>query len=466
MTALLYGVSLSDSESDTPWKPHLSDVSEDESVSDFCISSEDDLEEVKISASSRLFLKLYTNNSNVFVSHQPQCSSKDKSSLWLFVVLTLIVSLAGIYLAVHVRYNEPTPSSQIVVSYPTTLNANLVLQAPDGLEFVDLLWSCDQPDLLEEYHLTSIKNAILVLDPHILLFNGNVTFDLQAFHVNGTLSTFSSTLYLSKPSLLANLIVTPLNDTFFSASFYFSHVSPITKVRYDWCIVRRHECLPLGRPSSKSNLVTLLPPGYPEDKGMVTIMRRTLKSKKVVNEESVSVRVEVGSYDDVTQIVKTSATDILYFYDSIDLFVYTLSETLRHHLSNFTVDSLYEMRDHLLGLLTPQSKEQLFIESIRSVVSTLNDSTQESPNYNLKFVKGVDLRKSDTLCFIANCYYNGTGIKQDKEKAVFWFQKAADLGNSNAMYSLGNCYFDGEGIKENNNKAVRWYKKAAYLGPL
>ncbi|KAL0248518.1 hypothetical protein GEMRC1_003754 [Eukaryota sp. GEM-RC1] len=418
MTLSLYGFSISDSESDTSWEDEPVDDSSEDDVSDF--SSDSDLE--------NLLLQVPSIHSNVGLHPQPLSSSQDKSStVWILVLLAVIASLVGIYLAFVLRSHDTTTlgdsdhfesnevidqqrqdpsfgdieeeletdtldtSSKILVSYPTTLSSNLVLRAPVDIEFTELLWSCDIPNLLKEYSLTSTKHAILVLDPSILLLNDNVTFDLQFLHGNGTLSKLSTTIHLSQPLFPSNLIITPLEGTAASTSFHFSHSNSPPSVLYDWCIVRKHHCLSLGQPSLNSNLKTMLPPGFSEDKGKVTIIRRTLDpiSKKVVNEESVSVRVEAGRSDDVSQMAMVSVLELMNSYDSVVPSVYALSETIRHHKIDFPIQSLKKMRNHLFNLLYHQSKHPLVLETLKSIVWTSTKPDAESLKQYLNFMKSL-----------------------------------------------------------------------------
>ncbi len=60
-------------------------------------------------------------------------------------------------------------------------------------------------------------------------------------------------------------------------------------------------------------------------------------------------------------------------------------------------------------------------------------------------------------------YYLGDGIKQDYEKAFYWFQKAAEQNYAPAQYNLSVMYKNGEGIKQDYEKAFYWYKKSQEL---
>ena len=56
------------------------------------------------------------------------------------------------------------------------------------------------------------------------------------------------------------------------------------------------------------------------------------------------------------------------------------------------------------------------------------------------------------------------GVKQNYQKAAFWFRQAADKGVANARYNLGVLYHQGLGVKQDVQEALRWYKAAADLG--
>jgi hypothetical protein len=56
------------------------------------------------------------------------------------------------------------------------------------------------------------------------------------------------------------------------------------------------------------------------------------------------------------------------------------------------------------------------------------------------------------------------GVKQDYDRAAFWFREAANQGIANARYNLGVLYHQGLGVKPDIKEAIRWYKSAAELG--
>ena len=65
---------------------------------------------------------------------------------------------------------------------------------------------------------------------------------------------------------------------------------------------------------------------------------------------------------------------------------------------------------------------------------------------------------------LAICYYNGTGVEKDEQKAVEWYKKAAEQGYASAQFNLAVCYENGTGVEKDEQEAVEWYKKAAEQG--
>ena len=61
-------------------------------------------------------------------------------------------------------------------------------------------------------------------------------------------------------------------------------------------------------------------------------------------------------------------------------------------------------------------------------------------------------------------YENGIGVKQDYDKAIFWYTEAAKQGDTNAQNNLGLMYENGDGVEKNLEKAIYWYNKAIELG--
>ncbi len=65
---------------------------------------------------------------------------------------------------------------------------------------------------------------------------------------------------------------------------------------------------------------------------------------------------------------------------------------------------------------------------------------------------------------LANCYFVGNGVPEDRKQAVIWYREAAKRGYAFAQGSLGWCYENAEGAPKNMKQAAEWYRKAAEQG--
>ncbi|KAI9208768.1 uncharacterized protein BJ171DRAFT_565222 [Polychytrium aggregatum] len=65
---------------------------------------------------------------------------------------------------------------------------------------------------------------------------------------------------------------------------------------------------------------------------------------------------------------------------------------------------------------------------------------------------------------LAGCYHDGTGVDQDRTKAVELYRDLAESGLPQAQVGLGRCYEGGEGVDRDFNTAIEWYTKAADQG--
>jgi len=67
---------------------------------------------------------------------------------------------------------------------------------------------------------------------------------------------------------------------------------------------------------------------------------------------------------------------------------------------------------------------------------------------------------------VADCYYHGTGVKQDYEEAVRWYELAANNPNKeqydidHAALQLADCYRRGLGVKKDLKKTAEWFDMA------
>ena len=65
---------------------------------------------------------------------------------------------------------------------------------------------------------------------------------------------------------------------------------------------------------------------------------------------------------------------------------------------------------------------------------------------------------------IAELLARGLGVRQDVDKAVFWYSKAADGGDPNAMFKYALLLMEGRFVKKDKAKADELMKKAADAG--
>lgn len=65
---------------------------------------------------------------------------------------------------------------------------------------------------------------------------------------------------------------------------------------------------------------------------------------------------------------------------------------------------------------------------------------------------------------LAAIYTAGSGVKQDYERATYWFTEAALAGIGNAAYNLGVLHHQGLGTAKDIDTALNWYRIAAVQG--
>lgn len=66
---------------------------------------------------------------------------------------------------------------------------------------------------------------------------------------------------------------------------------------------------------------------------------------------------------------------------------------------------------------------------------------------------------------LATAYLNGDDeVKQDPEKAAYWYRKEAELNDSEGAFNLGLLYAKGFGVERDFTKAAEWMEKAVEWG--
>ncbi|WP_424244569.1 hypothetical protein Dip510_001823 [Elusimicrobium posterum] len=72
----------------------------------------------------------------------------------------------------------------------------------------------------------------------------------------------------------------------------------------------------------------------------------------------------------------------------------------------------------------------------------------------------VEKENAFALYLLGNMYYEGLGgLEKDYKKAASLFEKSAGLENSYAQKKLAQMYESGTGVKQDKDKALYWYKK-------
>lgn len=68
---------------------------------------------------------------------------------------------------------------------------------------------------------------------------------------------------------------------------------------------------------------------------------------------------------------------------------------------------------------------------------------------------------ADDYASIADGYEFGFELKDDKKKALAYYQKAADYGHGRANYNLASSYYTGDEVVKDLDKAMAFYRKSA-----
>ncbi len=75
-----------------------------------------------------------------------------------------------------------------------------------------------------------------------------------------------------------------------------------------------------------------------------------------------------------------------------------------------------------------------------------------------------DVLPADIKDLIGLCYFYGSNVEQDYEKAIHWYMLAAEEGDAAAERNLGNCYNYAYGVRKDHKRAAYWYERAANHG--
>ena len=74
------------------------------------------------------------------------------------------------------------------------------------------------------------------------------------------------------------------------------------------------------------------------------------------------------------------------------------------------------------------------------------------------------LESTEAMYQLAKLYVEGTGMKTDMQRGIFWYRQAATHNHEEAMYALARLYEAGWSQKHGIKDAMYWYKRAAHAG--
>ncbi len=80
------------------------------------------------------------------------------------------------------------------------------------------------------------------------------------------------------------------------------------------------------------------------------------------------------------------------------------------------------------------------------------------------YQQAADRNYPDAYMALGVMYSDGKAFVPDYRIAFNWFSKAAELGNAEAQFQLGSLYRKGYGVTKNSKQAADWYRKAAEQG--
>lgn len=96
----------------------------------------------------------------------------------------------------------------------------------------------------------------------------------------------------------------------------------------------------------------------------------------------------------------------------------------------------------------------LMLESVAS------DESERFSNIKAFAEQGYALEQA----YLGSYYEDGTGVRQDYEKALYWYRKSANQNNPISQFMLGLMYEYGKGVKQNRIVAKEWYGKSCDNG--
>ncbi len=66
--------------------------------------------------------------------------------------------------------------------------------------------------------------------------------------------------------------------------------------------------------------------------------------------------------------------------------------------------------------------------------------------------------------FLGYLYWQGQGVRQDKDSGLYFISKSADAGDLRSAANLGFLYMHGDGLAADTVEGIKWLDKAATAG--
>ncbi len=82
------------------------------------------------------------------------------------------------------------------------------------------------------------------------------------------------------------------------------------------------------------------------------------------------------------------------------------------------------------------------------------------------FLKAAGMGEPTAQQHLGAMYALGIYVEQCDSLSYRWFMSAAELGNTKAMNALGNMYLNGKYVPEDTAEACKWFRRSALSGDL
>lgn len=80
------------------------------------------------------------------------------------------------------------------------------------------------------------------------------------------------------------------------------------------------------------------------------------------------------------------------------------------------------------------------------------------------FRRAAECGSTAAASMLGYCYYAGTGVSKNPDKALEWWRSAAADNHAYSIYMIGYCYYSGTGVEQDFDEALRWLRRAESLG--